>query len=272
MTAPSVRTRDQVVDALVAGRRNDWWHYLGNVAPGEYAVEIAGRRRQHDVGGMSGYLDGFGVGIELAGELREQGLAPTLAPESLHALLNAPSVPDQRRIRIAHAMEQRGWTYADIASRLHAQRSTVRGMLAYGRRPARVTRSSRNLSEIEKLLPELARGYGRRPAAIANPPRMVAGLSEAGRKEPIELRRARALALAVEAGLLSTWSPLDVTDLRSARVVRVVDVRHRAVLVRTTAVIPWAQGLADGTEHAAALIGWQVEAHAALSVLAQALT
>jgi hypothetical protein len=271
VTAPYVRTRGEVVDQLVEHRRAGDFRYLGAVAPGEYGVELDTAtgpvRRQHDAAGTSAWLDGLAEGRQLVAGLAVLAVNAQV-PEQVRWLLNCPSVLDQRRIRVAHAMERRGWTYADVAAHLHAQRSTVRDLLRYGRSPTRVTSKTRRLDEIEALLPELARGYGRKPGPIPNRAR-VAPLAAAGRLEPVELVRARALALAVEGGLVESWHPLDVTDLRAARVAQVADVLHVRHPVRVAGLIPWVRGLADG-----AVLGstaWPPKAREQLSVLAHAL-
>lgn len=275
MTAPAVRSRDQVVDALVAGRIAGEWRYLGAVAPGEYAIEtvlVTQRpvRRQHDVAGMSGYLDGYQTGGLIWPHLVRPA-DPGRVPREVHQLLTAPSVLDQRRIRVAYALEQRQWTIADVAAQLNAQRSTIRGLLAYGHQPTRVTRASRTLAEVEALLPELKRrAAGRRPAPLP-PVDEIAPMSQEDRKEPIELRRTRALALATAGGLLSTWHPLDVTEMRSVRVVTVEDVRPEHHGVRLSAVIPWVQGLVDGAATTAPKVLGLDEVRDRLSILAHAL-
>lgn len=274
MTAPYVRTRGQVVEQLVAGRRIGWWRYRGQVSAGEYAVELdlpdgKPMERRHGVAGMSAYLDGHHVGASLpdrAISVRDD----VIAPDEVRTLLNCPGVLDQRRIRVAHAMGVRGWTYADVAVQIHAQRSTVRDLLAYRRTPVRVTASSRKLAEVEALLPELKRGYGRKPGPLPGLAR-VQGLAEVDRKEPAELRRARALALTYEAGLLMSWAPLDVNLLRPARVVELVDVGHGddEHVVRVSTLIAWLQGFADGAAQASE--PWLDTDRAAVTALARAL-
>jgi hypothetical protein len=276
-----VRHRDELVDELVAGRRRGLFRYFGQVAAGEYAVEVdlpggTTVRRQHDVAGMSAWLDGFtaGRGLPDRALVIRQGARVS---EPVRTLLTNPSVVDQRRIRVAHAMERRGWTYADVAGQLGAQRSTVRDLLAYGREPARVTARSRHLAEVEALLPELRRQYGPRPRPRTAPvPERVESLSDADWPEPAEMRRARALALAVEAGIVTEWSPIDVGALRAARVVRLVDVGagggrdgDDVHTVAVATVIPWLQGFADGA--ATAGTGWEDYEHAQVIMLAHAL-
>jgi hypothetical protein len=263
VTAPSAAARGNLVAQLVDLHTAGAVRYLGLTAAdnGRYVVEVempgnAGPvRREHPLPDAYCWLEGFRDGQRVAGA---RMLPPRRqAPEPLRTLLVAPSVDDARRARLWWAMEMHGLTLTEVARRMRADRQTPRGLLTYGATPARRTVQSRTLDEIEQAVRDaLPRRF-----ALGAPPRRPRRGAEQGpigplsvpRREPRHLRALRALALAYESGLVSTWEPVDPNEFRTARDVCInpgLPHLHRSVSVAASGAIAWTQGLADGAARA----------------------
>lgn len=256
-----------VPEKLIAGRTAGRYQYLGAPAGRDgYAIELDNPvgtvRRDLDLQGAVAWLDGFDIGVDRAGD-GTGGDGAESGPwtgrrrvfREVGEFLGGVDSDDARRVRIWWAMEQDNLTLQDIAVRMNADRHTARSLLTFGRQPARRTKMSRSLAEVEEALQLLRPQAKPEAAAAVKPEAAVEGDPVvpwvgplAGRQEPGFVQWYRGLAMAFEAVVIEGWDPIDPNEFRHAGRVTVDVTRSVMRDVVMADVLPWLQGIADGAE------------------------
>jgi hypothetical protein len=252
MTAtPTPDTAPGLVASLMAADQAGTITYLGLRANGaRYAVKsLAGDLRDYPTDQMRAWLAGWQTGHATA------DTSPIDRPElltALRAVLVNPTPADTRRLAIFAAMEETSTTMTQLEEHVGRTRKTISEALRFGG-------GGDTIAEIVAYLGKQP-GQARRPVgrmahadtptvAVSAPDAPVAAIG--AQTEPSGLRRARALAIFHERGLLTLVAPRDPDKARRAQR-SVVDRAGRQHRLPAVQVLPWLVGLGDVVNPAAA--------------------
>lgn len=242
MTTIGEAASTRLVRALDADTRDGLYRYVGQTGTtGDYAVEVAGRRRVYPLEQMRAWHRGYGLGREHPHLLDATSREPL---EQVRAVLVAPTLADQLRSQIRGAAADAGLTVTDLAARIDRDRHAVSDALRFGRTGAL------SMVMAEQMMlgtgrPDWSVRFGSDPDGPVAPPADVTG-------EAPGVTRMRALAYAHEQRLVEWLDPLEPNRAARARryLLRTVDGGEHHERAET--LVPWLVGLADAAAPAVA--------------------